>query len=140
MKRYFNIALKYAAAAMIWGVFYREFTKWNSFTGVTALGKVHGHMFTLGMLVFLLVALYADRFPVEKQKTFSAFMVVYNIGVPLTSLMFVIRGVFQVLGTELSKAASAAISGVAGIGHILTGVGIILLLVSLKRAALQKEN
>ena len=32
-------------------------------------------------------------------------------------------------------AAFASISGVAGIGHILTGVGIILLLVSLKKTA-----
>ena len=32
-------------------------------------------------------------------------------------------------------AAFASISGIAGIGHILTGVGIILLLVSLKKTA-----
>ena len=40
--------------------------------------------------------------------------------------------VTQVLGMSLSAGASASISGIAGIGHILTGVGIILLLVSLK--------
>lgn len=139
MKKHLNIALKYAVAAMIWGVFYREFTKWNDFAEVTILGKVHGHMFVLGMVVFLLVALYADRFPVEKEKTFSAFMIVYNIGVPLTALMMVIRGIFQVLGTELSNAANASISGIAGIGHALTGVGIILLLISLKKATCKKE-
>ena len=33
-----------------------------------------------------------------------------------------------------SKAVSASISGIAGIGHILTGVGIVLLL-SLRRVA-----
>jgi len=41
------------------GVFYREFTKWNGFTGVT-LGKVHAHLFLLGMIVFLLVAPFSD--------------------------------------------------------------------------------
>lgn len=133
MKKYLNIALKYAVAALIWGVFYREFTKWNGFTGVTALGKVHGHMLMLGMAVHLIVALYAERFPLGKEQIFSAFMIVYNIGVPLTALMMAIRGIFEVRGTELSRAASASISGVAGIGHALTGVGILLLLAALKK-------
>ena len=44
----------------------------------------------------------------------------------------------QVLGMSLSTGASASISGIAGIGHILTGVGIILLLVSLK--GLEKDR
>lgn len=50
MKKYLNISLIYAVAAMAGGVFYREFTKYNAYTGVTALGKVHTHLFMLGML------------------------------------------------------------------------------------------
>ena len=134
MKKYINISLVYAVAAMAGGVFYREFTKFNQFTGVTALGKVHTHLFLLGMVVFLLVALFADRLALEKQKSFSTFMTVYNTGVPLTSVMLLVRGITQVLGLSLSKGASAAISGIAGIGHILTGVGIILLLLALRKA------
>ena len=134
MKKYINISLVYAVAAMAGGVFYREFTKFNQFTGVTALGKVHTHLFLLGMVVFLLVALFADRLALEKQKSFSTFMTVYNTGVPLTSVMLLVRGITQVLGLSLSKGASAAISGIAGIGHILTGVGIVLLLLSLRKA------
>lgn len=134
MKKYINISLVYAVAAMAGGVFYREFTKFNQFTGVTALGKVHTHLFLLGMVVFLLVALFADRLALEKQKSFSTFMTVYNIGVPLTSVMLLVRGITQVLGLSLSKGASAAISGIAGIGHILTGVGIVLLLLALRKA------
>lgn len=134
MKKYLNISLVYAVAAMAGGVFYREFTKFNQFTGVTALGKVHTHLFLLGMVVFLLVALFADRLALEKQQSFSTFMTVYNIGVPLTSVMLLVRGITQVLGLSLSKGASAAISGIAGIGHILTGVGIILLLLALRKA------
>ena len=134
MKKYVNVSLVYAVAAMAGGVFYREFTKFNQFTGVTALGKVHTHLFLLGMVVFLLVALFADRLALEKQKSFSTFMTVYNTGVPLTSVMLLVRGITQVLGLSLSKGASAAISGIAGIGHILTGVGIILLLLALRKA------
>ena len=132
MKRYLNLSLVYAVAAMSGGVFCREFTKLNGFSGVTALGKVHTHLFLLGTMVFLLVALFAAQGDLMKQKTFRVFLRVYNVGVPLTAVMMAVRGVTQVLGMSLSAGASASISGIAGIGHILTGVGIILLLVSLK--------
>ena len=135
MKKYLNLSLIYAIAAMAGGVFYREFTKYNGFTGVTALGKVHTHLFLLGMLVFLIVALFGAHNDLTKIKTFRIFLWVYNIGVPLTSVMLLVRGVTQVLGLSLTSGASAAISGIAGIGHILTGVGIVLLLVSLKKIA-----
>lgn len=133
MKKYLNISLIYAIAAMIGGVFYREFTKFNNFTEVTALGKVHTHLFLLGMVVFLLVALFAAHYDLESIKAFRIFMCIYNIGVPLTAVMMAVRGVTQVLGAVLSTGASASISGIAGIGHILTGTGIVLLLLSLKK-------
>ena len=135
MKKYLNVSLIYALAAMAGGVFYREFTKFNHFSGVTALGKVHTHLFLLGMLVYLVIALYAAHNEPGKLRSFRAFLWCYNIGVPLAALMMLVRGVTQVLGTELSAGAGASISGIAGIGHILTGVGIVLLLVSLRKLA-----
>lgn len=135
MKKYLNISLIYAIAAMVGGVFYREFTKWNGFTGVTALGKVHTHLFLLGMLMFLIIALFAEHHDLQKQKLFRVFLWVYNIGVPLTAVMLAVRGIAQVLNVSLSSAANASISGIAGIGHILTGVGLVLLLISLKKTA-----
>ena len=135
MKKYLNVSLIYALAAMAGGVFYREFTKFNHFSGVTALGKMHTHLFLLGMLVYLVIALYAAHNDLGKLRSFRAFLWCYNIGVPLTAAMMVARGVPQVLGLTLSNAASASISGIAGIGHILTGAGIVLLLVSLKKLA-----
>lgn len=146
MKKYLNISIVYAIAAMAEGVFYREFTKMNGFTGTTAMGKAHGHLFMLGMIVFLLIALFAaysekhgDK-KIDGQKPFKAFMVIYNIGVPLTAVMMTVRGITQVLGTELSKGANAAISGIAGIAHILAGTGIILLLVSLKKCVCKSDE
>ena len=139
MKKYLNIALAYAVAAMAGGVFYREFTKFNGFTGTTALGKVHAHLFLLGMLVFLVVALFASRRSLTKYKTFRVFLWVYNLGVPLTAVMLLVRGVTQVLALPLTAGASAAVSGIAGIGHILVGVGLILLLTALKHAAKDEE-
>lgn len=135
MKKYLNISLAYAVAAMAGGVFYREFTKFNGFTGVTALGKVHTHLFLLGMMVFLVVALFAAHNDLGKIKTFRVFLWTYNIGVPLTALMLALRGVAQIKIQHLSAGLDASLSGLAGIGHILTGVGIVLLLVSLKKTA-----
>ena len=135
MKKYLNLSFAYAIAAMAGGVFYWEFTKFQGYSGVTALGKVHTHLFLLGMLVFLVTALYAAHTDLAKVKTFRVFLWIYNIGVPLTAVMMLIRGVFQVLGTPLSAAVNASISGIAGIGHILTGTGMILLLVSLRKLA-----
>ena len=74
-----------------------------------------------------------------KFKTFRAFFWTYNIGVPLTAGMLLVRGILQVLSLPVSTGFSAAISGFAGIGHILVGVGIILLLVTLKKIAKNGE-
>lgn len=135
MKKCLKISLIYVVAALAGGVFYREFTKFNNYLGETALSRVHTHLFVLGMFVFLIAALFAKDMELDGQKSFKAFMVIYNIGVPLTSVMMAVRGVTQVLGTELSKGADAAISGIAGIGHILAGVGIVLFFVTLLKCA-----
>ena len=50
-------------------------------------------------------------------------------------IMLLVRGIPQVLGITLSTGISAMISGIAGVGHILVGVGLILLLLSLKKLA-----
>jgi hypothetical protein len=86
MKKYLNISFYYAIAALAGGVFYREFTKWNGFTGVTALGKVHAHLFLLGMFVFLLrraVLIEVWNCPVSEELPCVS-LSLYNIGVPLT--------------------------------------------------------
>lgn len=133
MKRYMNMSLLYAVLAMVGGVFYREFTKFNGFTDKTTLGVVHTHYFLLGMVFFLLLLLLEKNFSFTALKT-GRILVAYQIGLNLTAVMFVIRGVTQVLGTALSSGMSAAISGIAGIGHILLGVSLVLLLMQIKRS------
>ncbi len=134
MKKYLNYSLSYGVMGLVCGVYFREFTKIMGFTGITTLSKAHPHFLILGTMLFLIVALFSDRLDLEKDKTFALFMRIYNIGLPLTVLMMLIRGTLQVLGTPLSKSLNASISGIAGIGHILLGVGFILLIVSLKKA------
>lgn len=134
MKKYLNYSLSYGVMGLVCGVYFREFTKIMGFTGITTLSKAYPHFLILGTMLFLIVALFSDRLDLEKDKTFALFMRIYNIGLPLTVLMMLIRGTLQVLGTPLSKGLNASISGIAGIGHILLGVGFILLIVSLKKA------
>lgn len=133
MKRCINAALLYAVLAMAGGVFYREFTKFNGFTGKTALSVVHTHYFLLGMVFFLLLLLLEKNFSFMGAKT-GRTLAAYHVGLNLTTVMFVVRGVAQVLALTLSSGMSAAISGVAGIGHILMGVSLTLLLVQVKRS------
>ena len=128
-----NTALLYAVLAMAGGVFYREFTKFNGFAGKTTLGVVHTHYFLLGMVFFLLLLVLEENFSFTAAST-ARVLTVYHVGLNLTAVMFVVRGVTQVLGTELSSGASAAISGIAGIGHILLGVSLVLVLVQIRRS------
>ncbi len=133
MKRYMNTALVYAVLAMAGGVFYREFTKFVGFTGETTLSVVHTHYFMLGMALFLLLLLLEKSVSFTTAKT-GRVLIVYHVGLNLTAVMFLVRGVTQALGTALSSGMDAAISGVAGIGHILLGVSLVLLLLQVKRA------
>lgn len=133
MKRYANTALLYAILAMVGGVFYREFTKFNGFTAKTTLSVVHTHYFLMGMVFFLLILVLEKAFSFTGAKT-GRVLALYHVGLNLTAVMLVVRGVFQVLGTSLSAGMNAAISGIAGIGHILLGVSLILMLLQIKRS------
>ena len=137
MKRCMNASLLYAILAMVGGVFYREFTKFNGFTARTTLGVVHTHYFLLGMVFFLLLLLLEKSFSFMGAKT-KRVLTAYQVCLNLTAVMFVVRGVPQVLGTELSNGMNAAISGIAGIGHILLGISMVMLLLQVKKSVAEK--
>ena len=93
------------------------------------------------MVFFLLLLLLEKNFSFTGAKT-RRVLTVYHIGLNLTAVMFIVRGVAQVLvpASSLSSGMNGAISGVAGIGHILLGVSIILLLVQIRRSVLAACN
>lgn len=134
VKRYANLALYYALAAMAGGVFYREFTKFQHFTGRTTLSVMHTHYFLLGMFFFLLLALLEKTFAFSGKRTGKA-VVVYQVGLNITALGLLLRGLAQVWGTALSRGMDASLSGTAGIGHILMGVSLVLLLLDIRKKA-----
>lgn len=132
MKRYMNAAVIYAILALIGGVLYRELTRTVGYTGLTALRAVHVHYFVLGMVFFLLLLLLEKSFSFTGKST-SRMLAAYHIGLNLTAVMLVVRGVVQVLGISLTSGVDAAISGIAGIGHIILGVSLVLVLLQVRR-------
>ena len=138
MRKYINISFLYFIFAMISGVFYREFTKIFAFTGKTVLGFTHGHLLALGTLVFLIVALFYDKLDLGNNKKFKMFSKVYNIGVILTAIMMLVRGVIQVKGVALTYSKSAMISGIAGLGHIILFIGLLLFFMALREESIKK--
>lgn len=139
MRRHCIFAFAYAIAAMACGVFYREFTKFSGYTAKTTLSVIHTHYFMLGMVFFLLLLLLEKSFGFTGAKTGRA-LAVYHTGLNLTALLLGIRGVVQVRGMELARGLDAAISGIAGIGHILLGVGLILILLQVGRSVAAAET
>lgn len=134
-KRFASLSLVYAITAMVFGVFYREFTKLNGFEGDTRLSVIHTHYFVLGMLFFLVLMLIEKSLGISSQKNIGRFVFAYNIGINITGAAFLARGLTQVFQSELSKGADASISGAAGIGHITMGVSLILILLKIRKAA-----
>lgn len=67
------------------------------------------------------------------QKTNRA-VIGYHAGLNITVIMLFIRGVLQVTAADtLSHGKDAAISGIAGIGHLVLGASMIMLLLAIKK-------
>ena len=134
-RRYVNLSLVYALLGMAAGVFYREYTKFSGFAGQTSLGFMHVHYLVLGMAMFLLLALLEKAFAFSGEKHVRWALIVYQAGLNVTGLGFLLRGLAQVSAAGLSRGLDASISGIAGLGHIAMGVGLVALLLSVRKHA-----
>ena len=84
MKKLINTSFLYLILALAAGVFYREFTKFNSFTGKTTLAVVHTHLFVLGVLLFLILALFVNINPdLLKDSKAKKFYILQNLSLIL---------------------------------------------------------
>lgn len=102
-KRYADLALTYAVIAMVFGVFYREFTKFNGFTGQTSLSFMHTHYFMLGM-VFFFILMFAEKLYAFSDSKMPRLVITYQFGLNIT-----------------------------GIGHILIGISMVLILLKIRK-------
>lgn len=139
MKKYYLSSIVYALLALVGGVFYREFTKGFSFTGQTTLSVVHVHYFVLGTIFFLVMLLLEKSFSFTNKKTNIAF-ILYHVGLNVTCLMFLVRGILQVTNQSLTTGIDAMVSGFAGIGHIILGVSLVLVLVFIYQNVFKKKK
>lgn len=133
-KKFVNLSFIYAIVGLIAGAFYREFTKYMSYTARTRMALVHPHCLVLGAFMFLLLALFSMNLKLENEKTFKTFFLSYNIGVVLTAAMLFLRGLAEVMAWSGNKALDASVSGIAGVGHIVLTVGFVYMFITLKRA------
>jgi hypothetical protein len=131
MRKLYLAATTYLIAGLGAGLFFREFTKANSFPegSFTQLGLVHTHLLALGMLVMMILMALEKTMRLSDDRRFGWFFWTYNAGVALTAAMMVWHGVLTVLG----QTSSPAIAGIAGLGHIAVTVGLVLLFLILGR-------
>mgnify|MGYP001450523328 FL=1 len=126
MKNIAKLSFFYSILGLLLGVFYREFTKMNDFTGYTVLSGLHTHVLVLGAIFLLILLLLEKSFALTKNKKFNIFFITYNTGLLLTVIMMAIRGCVEVLKLEISSAINSSISGIAGLGHIIMAIAYIL--------------
>ncbi|MEV4050185.1 DUF2871 domain-containing protein [Amycolatopsis sp. NPDC049688] len=127
MRTILNTAHVYLVLGLVSGLGYRELTKITGFTGETQLAVVHTHILALGMLFFLIVLALDKLFDLTGHGLFRWFFGIYNAGLAVTVGAMTLKGTLTVLG----KPAGEALALVAGLGHILLTVGLVLLFVTL---------
>lgn len=76
----------------------------------------------LGMVFCLLLVLFEKNFHFVENKILK-YLLFYHVGLNLTVVLLVIRGVVQVLSLDVS---SAVLFGSAGIGHLILGISMML--------------
>ncbi|KMZ55722.1 DUF2871 domain-containing protein [Dorea sp. D27] len=132
MKKLWRISFIYLLAGIASGVFYREYTKYMAFGGRTTLAFTHVHLIVLGTLLFLILMLFCRDSRLLQNRKFKVFLILYNIALPLMAVMLLVRGITQVRALPLGKGADAAISGIAGISHIMITAALVVLMLALK--------
>ncbi|RFU38997.1 DUF2871 domain-containing protein [Actinomadura logoneensis] len=136
MKKLYYAAHTYMIIGLVGGLYYREITKLNDFTGDSQLGLVHTHVLALGMLFFLVVLALEKLFTLTAGRLFNAFFWTYNAGLALTVAVMTVRGTQTVLGQHTPGAATA----LAGVGHITLTVGLIFFFVNLGRCLTKADT
>lgn len=112
MKRILQLSLSFSILGLLFGIFYREFTKFTGFEEETVLSVLHTHTFILAVIVPLLLSLIASHLKQNLETLKSAFWT-YYLGYGITITAMVIRGISEVQAWKLSSAQEHCISGLA---------------------------
>lgn len=133
LSRLLTSSFVFAAVGLASGLFFREWTKAFHFDGPTQLGLAHTHFLVLGFMVLFLAFLAEKsfRFAAAAPRVSAWFFWTWIAGVTVTGGMMVVKGSLEVAGADVS---SAALSGIAGLGHILLTAGFVLFFLALRTA------
>lgn len=126
----FRASATWTGIGLASGLFYRELTKFQDFTGRTQLAVVHTHTLVLGTLVLLLVLALNVALHLDADRRMRWFAWTWTAGLVLTTGGMLVKGILQVLGKEF--ATSPAIAGVSGLGHMTLTCGFVLLFLILR--------
>lgn len=136
----FYAAATWLTLGLAAGVFYREFTKLTGNLGVESeLSLMHTHILALGMMMFLIVLALDAVLTLHTRRSFTVFFWVYNAGLAVTIVMMLIRGLLTLDGKSPAD-TSAAIPGIAGLGHILLTVGLIALFMAIREGLGERQE
>lgn len=133
MKRYANFALLYAILAVVFGVACEGLTLYLYYEEATVLSGLMPHYFTLGMTVCLLLLVLQRTFTITEQKLLKPGWALYTIGLNLMGLVLVAQGLVEVFYFTTEEWMDYALLGATGLGYALLGVGIIAMLVAVKK-------
>jgi hypothetical protein len=136
LSKSFHAAWIYTLLGLLAGLFYREYTKAKDFEGKTQLAVTHTHLLALGMLLFLVVLALTAVLPIAELRLFTLFFWFYNAGLVVTVTMMVVHGIIQVNGDDKDM---PAVSGIAGLGHLLIAVGLVHLFLALRKGIEAKQ-
>ncbi|SFJ49942.1 Protein of unknown function [Terrisporobacter glycolicus] len=135
MQKYFKISIFYLILGLALGVFYREFTRINNFTGVTSLSVTHAHTLMLGFIFFIIVLLLEKNFNISKIKGFKSWIITYNIGLIYLISTLVYRGILQVNNSDFT-----GLSHISGLGHAILGVALVWFVVIVNKSIKNYED
>ena len=137
MKKFVKYAAVFLAFGIVFGVFYREFSKaYGVVNEYATLGLVHTHFLVLGVAFTLIIGLVNEKLGAKNEKLFNWAFRVYSVGVLGAGLMMAVRGVLDILVRSdeiiytLPSGADGAIAGISGLFHAVLGVGLALIFVA----------
>lgn len=133
----YRSAAIWTGLGLISGLYYRELTKANDFTGGTQLAVAHTHALALGTLMLLVLLALVATLGIDDRR-FRWGVVTWQVGLGMTFGMQLVKGTLQVL--ENSSSESAALAGIAGLGHITLTVAFVLLFIGIGSAVRDRST
>ena len=133
MKKLFNLSFFYLILGLALGIFFREFTKFNSFTGITRLSAAHTHTLVLGFIFFLILIILEKLFSISNTKYFTGWLITYNIGLLSLISTLIVRGILEVLNKDF-----IGLPHIAGTAHAIFGISLIWFMIILKKSIFTK--